>query len=348
MIMDFKKKLVGAWKRIPIVVKGLAVITGLIAWHYCDPETAKFVAYLIGGGLLLWQVRASSQRAKAADETAKAMQQTADSTEKGNIAERFKNAIEHLGHESPSVRMGGIYALHHIAQDEKEYRERVFEILCAHIRDTTTQDGYKPLQHSIKKRRHEVEGGRVSDDWLTVDTVEPSIEIQSILRLLFVRHAESKIYSHFRVNLAGANLQGAILAEIKQDDIVGVKWKNADLTNTNLQDVTLNHADLVSAWMGRANLHKTMLQGAIMKGANLDHTNAQEADFLDADLQGCNFYNANLQDAYLAGNSNLTAEQLLEAKTLCHAALPDEIEAEIERRKPELLEEPKADNEPEA
>ena len=64
-------------------------------------------------------------------------------TEKGNIAERFKNAIEHLGKGSVSVRLGGIYALHHIAHEVEEYRKRVFEILCAHIRETTTHMEYK-------------------------------------------------------------------------------------------------------------------------------------------------------------------------------------------------------------
>ena len=49
-----------------------------------------------------------------------------------------------------------------------EYRERVFEILCAHIRETTTQVAYK-------SRIIEPIGE------------EPTIEIQSILNLLFVK-----------------------------------------------------------------------------------------------------------------------------------------------------------------
>ncbi len=294
MIMDFKKKLVGAWKRIPIVVKGLAVITGLIAWHYCDPETAKFVAYLIGGGLLLWQVRASSQRAKAADETAKAMQQTADSTEKGNIAERFKNAIEHLGHESPSVRMGGIYALHHIAQDEKEYRERVFEILCAHIRDTTRQDGYESQTISITGK----DSGVLS---------QPSIEIQSILKLLFVDSTGCDIYTKLHANLEHANLKGVIL------------------TGANLQNTSLRYANLRNSKLIKTNL----------QGADLSFSKLENSQLRNIKLQRATLANTNLQDA-----RHFTAEDLLDTQTLYNAILPDEIEAEIERRKPELLEEP--------
>ena len=37
--------------------------------------------------------------------------------------------------------LGGIYMLHHIAQEVEDYRKRVFEILCAHIRGNNNTDG---------------------------------------------------------------------------------------------------------------------------------------------------------------------------------------------------------------
>ena len=357
MIMDFKEKLVDYWKRKRfgmgwlVVLALFVVMPALIGLFLLHPELAKFVAYLLGGGLLLWQVRASSDRVIAAEKTAKAMQQTANSTEKGNIAERFKNAIEHLGNESTSVRLGGIYALHHIAKEEKDYRKRVFEILCAHIRETTTQSRYKPSQYSVEKRKHEEEGGLVPPDggkWLTIDKVEPSMEIQSILKLLFVEHVESITYNQLTANLAGANLQGAILIKIKKDETASFNWENADLTNTNLQGVTLDGANLQFASMHGAKLHKTMLQGANLKNAYLDHSNARETDFCGADLQECNFRNANLQGAIFMSAKNLQSNQLLDAKTLYDALFPAGMEADIERRNYKLLEKPKLDNEPDA
>ena len=293
-----KKEWSGLWQIILIVV-GVVVIVGLIASFRYDPELAKFVAYLIGGGLLLWQVWASSQRAKAAEETAKAMQKTANSTEKGNIAERFKNAIEHLGHESTSVRMGGIYALHHIAQDEKEYRERILEILCGHIRDTTTQDGYKPRMIQIDGKN----AGML---------VQPSIEIQSILKLLFVDPTGCDIYTKLNANLEYANLEGVILM-------------NANLQNTSLRYANLRDSKLV----------KTNLQGA-----DLSFSKLKNSQLRNTKLQGAILENAILQNA-----KHFTAEDLLDTKTLYKAILPDEIEAEIRQLKPELLEEPKPDNE---
>ncbi len=428
--MDFKEQLIGAWKGILIVV-GVVGIVGLIVSFRYDPELAKFVAYLTGGGLLLWQVMASSQRANAADETAKAMQKTADSTEKGNIAERFKNAIEHLGHESPSVRLGGIYALHHIAQDEKEYRERILEILCGHIRDTTTQDGYKPRMIQIGEENSEMFS-------------QPNIEIQSILKLLFIDSPGCDIYTEFTANLEhselkattlgntnlqhavflkanlqganfegaglqsacfayaylnsalfisvklqGANFGGAVLqdanfrnANLNSTTFYGAELQRAILDETDLQDANFHNAkfnsatfvsaklqranfgeaNLQSAYFLNANLYRAIFNKAVLRKSHFERANLQDANFIgaklqdtyfeevdlqNADFEGADLQNANLQGADLTGANNLTTEQLLTAKTLYQAKLPDEIEAEIKQRKPELLEEPKPDNEQE-
>ena len=53
----------------------------VVVWHYHSPEFAKFLGYLIGGGLLILQIFAFNRRAAAAEETAKAMQKTAELTE---------------------------------------------------------------------------------------------------------------------------------------------------------------------------------------------------------------------------------------------------------------------------
>ena len=89
-----------------------------------SPAFATFAASLLGGFLLFQQIKAFNLRAAAAENTAQAMQRTAESTEKGNVAERFKSAIEHLGNKSASVRLGGVYALHHLAQEEENYRSK--------------------------------------------------------------------------------------------------------------------------------------------------------------------------------------------------------------------------------
>ncbi len=324
--------LAGWRERIPNFIKALLIFVlfvfvaaGLVTvWHKKSPELARFIGYLIGGGLLIFQVYISNRRVAAAEETAKSMQKTVELTEKGNIAERFKNAIEHLGNESASIRLGGIYALHHLAQEVEEYRKRVLEILCAHIRETTTQDGYKPR--------------------IILSTVLelPSIEIQSILRLLFVEDRYGKVYGKFVADLTSANLQGARLSN--------ANLESARLPVANLQGAALDNANLESARLPRANLQEAVLAGANLQGAALSFTNLQEADLHSANLQGADlsFANfeltlledANLQGADLSMAKNLSVDQLLEAETLYKAQLPDKMQEEIKQQKPELLEKP--------
>ena len=51
-------------------------------------------------------------------------------TEQVQRQERLKNAIEHLGHDSDSVRLGGAYELFHLAKDTPDLRQTcVMDIL---------------------------------------------------------------------------------------------------------------------------------------------------------------------------------------------------------------------------
>ena len=100
-------------------------------------KALKFLGIGMGGILVALQALMSYKRAKAMEDTAKAQADAVSKTEDGLRQERLKNAIEHLGHDSDSVRLGGAYELFHLAEDTKELRQTVLDILCAHIRQTT-------------------------------------------------------------------------------------------------------------------------------------------------------------------------------------------------------------------
>ena len=129
----------------------------------------------MGGVLIALQALMSYKRAKAMEQTAEAQADAAKAqadavakTEQGQRQDRLKNAIEHLGHESDSVRLGGAYELFHLAEDTEDLRQTVLDILCAHIRRTTGESEYREAHKS-----------------------KPSEEIQSLLTLLFVHYKEA-------------------------------------------------------------------------------------------------------------------------------------------------------------
>ncbi len=165
-------------------------------------EVLKFLGIGMGGILFALQALASHRRAKAMEDAANQQAKATRNIDQGQRQERLKNAIEHLGHNSDSVRLGGAYELFHLAEDNPELCLTVLDILCAHIRRTTSENEYREMHNS-----------------------KPSEEVQSLLTLLFVQ--EHGVFTNLPVNLQGSWLNGAELS--------GTELRLADLSEAHLQ-----------------------------------------------------------------------------------------------------------------
>ena len=238
-------------------------------------EVLKFLGIGMGGILFVLQVLASHRRAKAMEDAAtaqaKATKEQAKAnlhTEQGQRQERLKNAIEHLGHKSDSVRLGGAYELFHLAEDTPELCQTVLDILCAHIRRTTGENEYRETHKS-----------------------KPSEEIQSLLTLLFVQN--HTVFKGLHVNLQGSCLKGA--------NLWGARLVGADLTEAHLQAAFLLNARLQGALLRGAKLQLADLRDVQLQGAILHQAHLQAADMKGAGLQGASLGGAGLQSADLCG-----------------------------------------------
>ena len=278
-----------AWRReqpIPVAVDALfclfalflaVMASGSPEWAYGLFGTKdKFrILELVGiamGGVLLTigtaiahrRARAMEEAAKAQAEAAKAQAAANKGAEDGRRQERLKNAIEHLGHDSDSVRLGGSYELFHLAKDTEYLRQTVLDILCAHIRWTTGEDEYRRKFKS-----------------------KPSEEIQSLLTLLFVRAHE--VFRGCHINLRGSWLAGAILNR--------ARFLEADLSRTYLQQSFLVEAHLQAAFLAEAKMQGAFLHKGRLRGANLSLANMQGADLSGSHLQRVSLYKTQLQGA---------------------------------------------------
>ena len=200
-------------------------------------EALKLLGIGMGGLLLALQALMSYRRATAMEDAANAEAKATEhqaranqTTEQGQRQERLKNAIEHLGHKSDSVRLGGAYELFHLAEDAEDLgqRQTALGILCAHIRWTTGEPEYREKHQS-----------------------KPSEEIQSLLTLLFVQ--EHQVFTGLRINLRESWLNGSNLIR-------------ARLENANLGEVQLHGADLIRAQLHGAHLWGAELHGASSTG----------------------------------------------------------------------------------
>ena len=240
-------------------------------------ELLTFLGIGMGGVLLGIQATIANNRAKAMEDAANAQAEANQNTEKGQRQERLKNAIEHLGNQSDSMRLGGAYELFHLAEDTDYLRQTVLDILCAHIRRTTSEEEYQ------EKRRS-----------------GPSEEIQSMLSLLF--REKNEVFNALRINLKGSWLYRVNLsdAELQGADLSGARLQGADLSFAKLQEAKLFDAELKGADLSDAQLQGADLSGAELQEADLSGAELQEADLSDARLQGADLSGAGLQGADLS------------------------------------------------
>ena len=228
-------------------------------------RTLQTLGWIIGGLVLFLQAIFSGQRAKAMNETAQAHVES-------NHQKLFKEAISHLGSESSSVRLGGIYALHGLAKKEKIYLKPVFEIFNDHVRETTQGEKYK-------------------DKYKDKDS--PSNEIQRLLNLL-TKKPECNIFLEENLKI---DFRGAFL---KKADLDKAQLQGADLEGAQLQGADLEGAQLQGAYLYRAQLQEANLEGAQLQGAILVKAQLQGAYLSVAQLQGAKLREAQLQGAYLS------------------------------------------------
>ena len=263
-----------------LAVFGAVMASGAPEWAYGlfgageKFRVLEFLGVAMGGVLLAIGATIAHKRAVALEDAAEAQAGAAAAqadankgAEDGRRQERLKNAIEHLGHASDSVRLGGAYELFHLAQDTEDLRQMVMDILCAHIRRTTGEDGYRE-KHKAK----------------------PSEEIQSLLTLLFVR--EYEVFKGCRIDLQGSWLNGAVLVK-------------AHLEEANLARAHLRKAYFGYAYLQGSRLYESCMQGAdfqnaYLQGSRLDRAQMQGAGLLFTQMQGTVLIRAQMQGAYMS------------------------------------------------
>ena len=62
-------------------------------------------------------------------------------TRERRITELYSKAVEQLGHEKAPVRLGALYSLERLAQDNPEHRQTVIDVVCAYLRMPYTLPG---------------------------------------------------------------------------------------------------------------------------------------------------------------------------------------------------------------
>ena len=245
------------------------------------------------------------------------------------MTERFTHAIEQIGNDNTSVRVGGLYALQRLAKDSssKDFLP-VLDIVVSYLRE------YALKSNELLESKYQYSGNKLrkisKPSYLKkfiLDYDEGKFERRrdgiirglpldvysatSVLRELLQRgntalrlQKDEELASHIELN--GLKLQKSDLHDIILNY---ADFREATLAESNLQNSVLKYADFENADLRGINLNNSNLEGAVLinatlseaelKNVNLSNSALWAVNFEGANLNGVNFKNAQLMKAKL-------------------------------------------------
>ena len=288
------------WVCAGLVVIGLILLV-VVYWEWLSgwesgSTTLRNVALMVAGVIALWF---AYWRSRVAD-------RQAETSHRSLLNERYQKGAEMLGSDVLSVRLGGIYALQSLAEEEPtRYHVQIMRLLCAFVRPPTADTT--------------LDGALVRED---VHAAMKTIATRSNVGI------ELEPEGQFYLDLTRAQLNGVQLYAPDPNPAhqKGAQLNSARLKNAQLNDAGLSLAHLEDTHLAGAHLNEAFLIGAHLNGADLNGAHLKGADLTTADLTGAHLKGAHLNEAFLIGahlkRTDLTDAELTGAVLSGAVSLP--------------------------
>ena len=251
-------------------------------------EVLRLIGWGMGGVLAAIGVIALNRRATA--------------MEKGLIDERFRAAVQSLAGEQPSVRIAAFYQFYYLAKDNPDtgFRSSIFDILCAHLRQMTSDADYRENAGNKK----------------------PTEECQSLLDILFKK--SSNVFAGMGANMQNTYLVGANLsyAELQRADFRNADVSDADFWNADMSGANFLCADALDARFWDADMSAASFWGTDMSGSDFWDADLSAAEFNDVNVSGAKFNGTDVSNADF-NESNLHGADFSSAKDIGSAKFSD-------------------------
>jgi uncharacterized protein YjbI with pentapeptide repeats len=240
---------------------------------------------------------------------------------RGQIADRFSNALERLGSDELYVRMGGVHALEHVMRESLTQHNDVVEILTAFVRSRSPYSRWKKQEQSdTTKSPGDAPDTREGADVQAALTALARRPHRTERRPLDLSNTDLRGALLFEANLSGAvldcsNLSGAFLtgADLSNASLADALLSGAVLNKSNPEPyITMLSSKILSADFTQDVLRETpkkKLAGANLSGADLNNIDLSQANLIGANLSGARLIGATLSGAKLKG-SNLSGAHL--------------------------------------
>ncbi|WP_330270413.1 pentapeptide repeat-containing protein [Lentzea sp. NBC_00516] len=232
-----------------------------------------------------------------------------EASRKAQQGETLTRAVDQLGSDSVTTRLGGVASLDLLATEDPRLRDLTMEILSAFIASSSRADSSKWLPKGSADDAVERVAHGEATGWWGEPVRAPSVEVQLALTVLgrLREGLESNLEELLDVqhrsllNLDSANLAGARLAIGNFD---GATFRRADLSEANLSGGRFEGAVFFLANCSRANFcgdfSGAHFSQALMVGTDFHGADLFMADFEGAFLCGARFAKADLRGANFA------------------------------------------------
>ena len=252
-----------------------------------NSTTLRNVGLLIGGLLALvfalWrslvaghQADTSRRQAEVAQSQIEIAQQQAKVAQQSLLHERYQKGAEMLSSEILSVRLGGIYALQRLLEeDPDQYYLQIMELFCAFIRFPTKSENAEGQLNSHPY------------GW----PLEPREDINPIVDIIRTRSEK----------LIALEKKGDFTLKLHQSEMPRANFISADLSRATMRDTNLHAAFLEKADLSGTNLPRSDLSQAHLKEARLSSATLWRVNLAGAELWGADMTGAILNDANVSG-----------------------------------------------
>ncbi|WP_244170037.1 pentapeptide repeat-containing protein [Amycolatopsis tolypomycina] len=136
------------WRWIAVTAVVVAAVTGALLWLFLawsgrpdapvriDAVKTAFGAGAGAGGVFALWLATRRQRTLELQlaETTRVASVTERDLEERRVTELYTKAVEQLGNDKAPVRLGGLYALERLGQDNPRQRQTIVNVLCAYLR----------------------------------------------------------------------------------------------------------------------------------------------------------------------------------------------------------------------
>ena len=245
---------------VGLLVFGVVMVCRHWGWIVTESGSTiiRNLGLVIGGiialGLAFW-------RLVVADRQSKAAQEQADTSRRSLMNERYQKGAEMLGSQVLAERLGGIYALHSLAEEDPEQHHiQIMRLLCAFVCHPTSDPDDSARMPPVvgypsnKAVRQDVQ----ITMWVIAIRSKGGIELEKKVKFgLFLIGADLTCARLIGANLTGAllfntNLTGAILSKAKGLTQGQLDLARADPTHPPTLDEVYDAETGVSLeWRGR-------------------------------------------------------------------------------------------------